>query len=194
MSRPVLASLLCLFLIAPAAGHEVCSARQYMPDPAGDHETAFLDAVLDARPADLLGVAIERTHDGLLVETTLAADPRAVPGQAFSYWVSFEDGGLSAGGNPPTWTFQGSTTYDVIQTMYWDGPAGYPVTWDGNTFSFVIPWSSFEYQYGDAWPVPFGSPQASSSGGGPSIPNWGLNNPSQDWVSYSWDMVPLPEC
>jgi len=167
-----------------------CDPSQTATDPAGDQQLHQVPT--DTSPSDILAVSIARQADGLHVALTLAGDPRGAAPLEYSYWVGFEDGGHSAGGNPPTWTFQGTTSYDAIETMYWDGPQSYPVEWRNDTVSFTIPWSSFDAQYGaGSWPD-FGTPEASTSGPFPSVAP--TNNPSEDWASYADHLVALPDC
>lgn len=150
---------------------------------------ASTDELIDTSPADILGVSMQWLDDGIRLTGTLAADPREADGMTFSYWIGFQDGGRSAGGNPPTWTWQGSTTYDEIRTMYWDGPFSYPVQWNDTTFSFLVPWTDFDAEYGDGWDFAIGSPRLSSSG--PNVGPHPLNNPSQDWAEFDRELVPL---
>lgn len=195
MQTPVSVFLLALALVvaAPAAlAAETAPCVQAKDDPAGDTTVPAGIPGFDSKPADLLGVELAWLDEGARLSVSLNGDPRvsgAGP-MTYSYWVGFEDGGNSANGNTAAWTFQGSTTYDEIRTMYWDGPQSYPVVWNGTTFSFVVPWDSFKEQYGKAWPLDFGTPRASSSG--PS--GAGLNNPGQDSVQYASDLVPLGPC
>lgn len=195
MQTPVRSSLLALALalaVPAALAEEASPCVQAKEDPAGDTTVPAGIPAFDSKPADLLGVELAWLDEGARLSVSLNGDPRvsgAGP-MTYSYWVSFEDGGNSANDNTATWTFQGSTTYDEIRTMYWDGPQSYPVVWNGTTFSFVVPWDSFREQYGKAWPLDFGTPRASSSG--PSAA--GLNNPGQDSIQYASDLVPLAPC
>lgn len=182
-----------------------CVPRQEATDPAGDVEGVApgLPPPTDLTPMDLLGVAMWREEEGLGLSGTLAADPRDAGDARFYYWLSFEAETPAAGGNPATWTFQRTSTYDLIRTMYWetDVDVEYPVTWVGATFSFLLPWEDLEAQYGNDWPMDIGSPSLSSSG--PYYVNdepTGYGNYAtglagwNDWVEYDRELVPLPDC
>lgn len=191
MRRVALVVVLLLSMTPGVMAADPSCGLQTVTDPEGDTTIPGGISGFDSRPADILHVAMERNESvGVRMSVTLAGDPRQSGSGAmtYSYWVGFEDGGLSSGGNPPTWTFQGSRTYDRISTMYWDAPEWYEVEWNGTTMSFLIPWQDFEGHYGDEWPIPIGSPHASSSG--PSAA--GLNNPSQDSARYTFDRDPVP--
>lgn len=177
--------------------------RQEADDPEGDlsGRAGVVPPSQDLRALDLLGVAMERTPQGLLMSGRLAADPRATAEHEFYYWISFEAEEAAGGGNPATWTFQRTTTYETIRSMYWEADRDYGVEWNGTAFSFTVPWEHLEEQYGKAWPMDVGSPSLSSSGphmrGDPigyvdyaasAVLGW------YDWVEFDRSLVPLPDC
>ncbi|MGB0653465.1 MAG: hypothetical protein ACPGQL_09725 [Thermoplasmatota archaeon] len=196
----LLTALAGLLLAAPGTVAQVAQEAaapycdlQAASDPAGDQQYGELGAVVDLSPTDILGVAMAAGPDGIRMSLELGGDPRDADSLTFSYWVGFEDA-VSDAGYMPTWTFQGSTTYDVISTMYWNDAPDFPVVWKGTTFSFTVPWTVFQAQYGDAWPVAIGTPSAHAAGPAPALPYGALNNPSQDWASYSDELEPLAPC
>ncbi len=164
---------------------------QYARDAAGDQATPSTPA-LDTTPADVLNVSMEWTDEGIILTGQLGGDPRTVDGFTYSYWIGFEDGGRSAGGNRPSWTWQRDSLYERISTMRWDSPEWYEVRWTNNAFSFLIPWSDFEKQYGVNNTGDIGSPSLSVSGPNPG--DTGLNNPTQDRADYAFDLVPMGPC
>lgn len=190
-------------VVSQSSSAEPCVARQDATDPAGDvaGEIPF-EPPNGVAAMDLLAVSMWRTEEGLGMSGTLAADPREDADAVYYYWISFEAEKAAGGGNPATWTFQRTSTYDRISTMYWDERSDFPVAWeDGRTFSFLIPWEDFEEQYGNDWPMDIGSPSLSSSG--PYYLNdepTGYGNYAaglagwNDWAEYDRELVPLPDC
>jgi hypothetical protein len=180
VSAFLMASVVLISL--PAAAE----CRQRAEDAFGDHSTA----PYFGEPADILEVQMIARDEGLEMRATLEHSPR-VETLLYSYWIGFDDGGSSAAGNTATWTFQGTSTYHRIRTMYWAEPFDLPVTWDGSTFSFLVAWEYFEAAYGPDYASKVGSPHMTSSG--PYAPGpVAINNPGQDWLRS--ELPPLLPC
>ena len=176
-----------------------CGARQDVRDEPDDVEgRAPVSSPHDLTPMDLLGVSIWRTEEGLGLSGTLAGDPRLDTEATYYYWLSIEAEHAAGGGNPTTWTFQRTHTYQEISGMYWEDRAEYPVTWDGLTFWFIVPWSDFEAEFGSRWPMDIGSPRLSSQG--PYFTDDGTVNYAtglagwNDWAYDHTELVALPYC
>ncbi len=172
-------------------------------DPAGDSNGQVSNpAYGDPKTLDVLSLEVNWTQDGALRFTVeLAADPRAHQDFVNYYWVSVE-GATASGGNPSTWTMQRNATYDWIETMYWeDRTSGFPVTWQGSTFTFSVPRSAFVHQFGESWNASaLYSPRVSTAGPYKSVDLVVTSTSlspvvaSGDDASYYPDEVSIPVC